>query len=140
MKLYRGYKTEPRFLTKDLEYELRDLQALFDEDELPKGSIGRFKELRQISQDQFFSDDRQTASDSAGENGFLMEIDVDDRTTFDHYRGDQAMAPKREMRCSSNFFSFGSELARNLKNWKITVINLAKERERKTDLPKMPLR
>jgi hypothetical protein len=140
MKLYRGYKTEPRFLTKDLEYELQDLQALFDDDELPKGSIQRFKALRKIADAQFFTDDREIATEFAGKNGFLVEIDIDSRTALD-LRREQVMAPRKNMRYSSNVVFSGRELAQNLKEWKVAIISLQKERERNINLlPKIPLR
>jgi len=107
---------------------------------LPKGSIQRFKALRKIADAQFFTDDREIATEFAGKNGFLVEIDIDSRTALD-LRREQVMAPRKNMRYSSNVVFSGRELAQNLKEWKVAIISLQKERERNINLlPKIPLR
>ncbi|MFH0929981.1 MAG: hypothetical protein V1814_01880 [Candidatus Moraniibacteriota bacterium] len=141
MKLYRGYKTQPVFLTEELEKEFRDLQSKFDEDDLPKDQIKRFKELREIAVGQFFTDNKKIARDFAEGNGFLVEIDIEDKMAFDHYAGEHSMAPGSKLQLSSNFVFYGQELAKNTKAWNIRIASLENERgEIKNSLPKLPLR
>jgi hypothetical protein len=141
MKLYRGYKTQPVFLTEDLEREFQDLQSKFDEDNLPKDQIKRFKELREIAAEQFFTDNEKIARDFAKENGFLVEMHIEDKTAFDHYAGEHSMAPDSKLQLSSNFVFSGKDLAKNVKEWNVRVISLENEMmEIRNSLPKLPLR
>ena len=138
MKLYRGYKEKPKLLIPKLKEELERLRQENDKHvHLPiqehlrnmgKEKMLRKYELEKIAGSQFFTDDEQAAREFAGDQGFVIVLDVPDLVAMDHFAGSQTMAPAGIVRYVTNFVFSGDELYGN-PEWKMDLIEVGMEKK-----------
>jgi hypothetical protein len=138
MKLYRGYKTTPKMFIPKLAEELEELnrkaEGIKTSDlvefikQMGAEAVARRAELQQIAGKKFFTDDEANARDFAGENGFVMTLEIPDEIAQKHYEGEQVMSAGDTPRYGSNFVFTGRELQDHLDEWKFDVVNLEEER------------
>lgn len=131
MKLYRGVKTFPKLYTPEvkahhqvIDYELEKMEAEGAGmiDLLRHAARKNLTAFMQLANSQFYTDQYEIAKDFAGENGYIMSIDVPLGLAMDHYKGEQRVK-STAMPCSNFVFS-GEELEKNTDQWKLEVEDL----------------
>lgn len=126
MKLYRGVKSIPKFFVPKLQEEyglLKDaIKDFADLRSLPAAKIQQYVLLRQIRGEQHFTDQKMIALGYAGEDGYILEIDIDHETATDHYSGEEIVgATEKGQLVSSNFVFDGYELYELVSTGKVDV-------------------
>ena len=145
MKLYRGYKQQPRFLVPKLASELTQLRTereavntrLSNSQDIRdytrvmgEEKFTRLVDLEQIAGPQFFTDDEGAAREFAGEKGFLVQLGIDEKIATAHCQPDvQMIVHGDKQNAITNFVFTGEELATHLDSWDIQLIEIEREKE-----------
>ena len=138
MKLYRGYKKRPYIYTEKLQKEFLELEEKLREGpekeiltatlhRMGIDAMDRHFDLRKIGGPQFFTNMESLARDFAGQDGFVMIIDVPDEVADEHYQGEEVMHPGAEMVFNSNYVFMGEEIAEHLADWNVDLIEMERE-------------
>lgn len=137
MKLYRGTKTPPMIMTPKMEEEFKQLNEHFEGiknlpliDRLRDPLMLRRAELGQLVTN-FFTNDPTIAEYYAGKDGYVTEIDVDEKFAKEHYEGEQQVG---DHMYSSNFVLSGRELFDLNQQGKIDWHQMRKEDEIKSEI------
>ena len=141
MKLYRGFEQRPKGAIPKVVQEYEELIKIRESiasknpriidflREMGEERFARLVELGKIVGPQFFTDDKEMAKGFAGEKGFLFVMDVPDDVVRNHYRGEEQMAARRELRYGSNFVFSGKELYERKDEWHMDLVDVVIERE-----------
>lgn len=141
MKLYRGYKKKPKFLTPTLTEEYEALNALRNKlhDENPDlrdllramgiERMNRLLELQNIANPQFFTELENVARAFAGKKGFIVRLELDDAIAHEHNHGIQWMRNDQGKPMPvTNFVFPAKELSQHMKDWKFDLIDIENDR------------
>lgn len=141
MKLYRGYKERPGFLTPKLAEEYETLSVLKKRlnEENPEiqdflramgvERMARWYELAKIAGSQHFTEHENVARAFAAKKGFVLKLELDDVIANEHNQGIQMMTnDEGEVMPVTNFVFSGEELSQHMKDWKFDLIDLERDK------------